>query len=147
MQIGSGVPLPRKKTASLVTFDKTNEWLRKVTDAAIRQRSAHMSFHGLEEELRDLQQALLKAYEKSKSLRHPRDMGDEREEILRHALSTSGLLPAAFGIAKVSSRVVAPSGHVSPELDILFFDSLRAIVLKRLKKVEFYPIEAVHGTI
>lgn len=139
--------MPTRKRTSSDNIDKTYEWLRKVTDAAIQQRSAHMSFHGLEEELRDLQRALLSAYNKSKTIRHPRDMGDEREEILRHFLFESGLLPPAFGAAKMSARVVAPSGHISPELDILFFDAQRVLVLKKFRKVEFYPIECVHGTI
>ena len=139
--------MPRKKKSSLAELEKSNEWLRRVTDAAIRQRSAHASFHGIEEELRDLQQAILTSYRKSRALQHPREMGDEREEILRHFLTTSGLLPACFGVAKTSTHVVAPSGHISPELDVLLFDAHKAIVLKRLKKVEFYPIESVHGTI
>lgn len=56
-------------------------------------------------------------------------------------------MPASFGVAKTSTHVVAPSGHISPELDILIFEAQRAIVLKRLKRVEFYPIESVHGAI
>ncbi|MEQ1714684.1 MAG: DUF6602 domain-containing protein [Hyphomicrobium sp.] len=139
--------MSKKRKSSLAEFEKTNEWLRRVTDAALRQRSAHTSFHGIEEELRDLQQAVLASYRKSRSLNHPREMGDEREEILRHFLTTSGLLPACFAVAKTSTHVVAPSGHISPELDILIFDAQRAIVLKRFKKVEFYPIESVHGAI
>lgn len=123
------------------------KWLRDTTDEAIAQRSAHAEFHGLEDELRTLQSALLDSYIRSKPIKHPRDKGDQREEILRHFLSKHGLLPQKYSVSSTRARVVAPSGHVSPEIDIVLHDYLETLVLKRFDTLEYYPIESVHGTI
>lgn len=124
------------------------EWLRQLTDEAIAARTNETEFHGLEEEFRNLQRALLDSYERSKSIKHPRDKGDQREEILRHFLTNNGLLPGSVKVPSVSTRMVSPSGHISPELDILFVDRNESMVLKRFENtLEYYPVESVLGTI
>ena len=124
------------------------EWLRQLTDEAIAARTKETEFHGLEEELRNLQRALLDSYERSKSIKHPRDKGDQREEILRHFFTSHGLLPESVKVPSVSTRMVSPSGHISPELDILFVNRNDSIVLKRFENtLEYYPVESVLGTI
>ena len=123
-------------------------WLRQLTDEAIAARTKEMEFHGLEEELRSLQRALLDSYERSKAIKHPRDKGDQREEILRHFFTNHGLLPKSIHIPSASTRMVSPSGHISPELDILFTNANNSIVLKRFENtLEYYPVESVLGTI
>ena len=124
------------------------KWLRQLTDEAIAARTRETEFHGLEEELRNLQRALLDSYERSKPIKHPRDKGDQREEILRHFLTSHGLLPDSVNVPSVSTRMVSPSGHISPELDILFTNRNNSIVLKRYENtLEYYPVESVLGTI
>ena len=132
----------------LIEIQQRSEWLRQLTDDAIAARTKETEFHGLEEELRNLQRALLDSYERSKSIKHPRDKGDQREEILRHFLTSHGLLPESVKVPSVSTRMVSPSGHISPELDILFINRNDSIVLKRFENtLEYYPVESVLGTI
>lgn len=140
-----------KKNKDNEEFDdyfKRYQWLRDITGEALAQRSARAEFHGLEEELHALQKVLLESYSRSKSIRHPRDKGDSREEILRHFLSTHGLIPRKYAVSKSRARVVSPTGHISPEVDILLHDDLETLVLRRFgEALDYYPIESVHGTI
>ena len=140
--------MSKRKPDYLAERQQRFEWLRQLTDDAIAARTKETEFHGLEEELRDLQRALLDSYERSKSIKHPRDKGDQREEILRHFLTRHGLLPESVKVSSVSTRMVSPSGHISPELDILFTNRNDSIVLKRFENtLEYHPVESVLGTI
>jgi len=132
----------------LENIEEHYKWLRDLTDEAIAKRTAKAEFHGLEEELRNLQKALIESYKRSNAIKHPRDKGDQREEILRHFLSKHGLLPRKYAVATTRARVVAPSGHVSPEIDVVFHDYLETLVLKKYEGIlEYYPLESVYGTI
>ena len=140
--------MTKRKEDFLVEQQERYEWLRRVTDEAIAARTKEVEFHGLEEELRNLQKAILDSYNRTKPIKHPRDKGDHREEILRHFLTSHGLLPNSIGIPSVSTRVVSPSGYISRELDILFVNANDSIVLKRYENMlEYYPVESVLGTI
>ncbi len=50
---------------------------------AIALRSLDREFHGLEREFRDHQAQMLIDYERTKDLKHPRDLGDTRECVFR----------------------------------------------------------------
>ena len=140
--------MSRRRAYDVAEEQRRYDWLRKTTDEAIAARTKRTEFHGLEEELRDLQKSLLDSYERSKSIKHPRDKGDHREEILRHFLTEQGLLPGSVTVPSVSTRMVSPSGHISPELDLLFISRDDSIVLKKFKNtLEYYPVESVLGTI
>ncbi len=123
-------------------------WIRELTEKAMAQRLLKTEFHGLEEELSKIQSAALESYAKSKAIKHPRDKGDHREEILRHLLRSTGVLPAKYSIAEQRVRAVSTTGHISPELDLVFYDAADCIVLKRFPKtLDYMPIEAIHGTV
>ena len=140
--------MTKRKKDFLAEQQERYEWLRSVTDEAIAARTKEVEFHGLEEELRNLQRAILDSYNRTKPIKHPRDKGDHREEILRHFLTSHGLLPNSISVPSVSTRVVSPSGHISPELDILFVNASDSLVLKRYENtLEYYPVESVLGTI
>ena len=140
--------MKKQKSDFLSEQQERYEWLRSVTDEAIAARTKEVEFHGLEEELRNLQRAILDSYNRTKPISHPRDKGDHREEILRHFLTRHGLLPNSISVPSVSTRVVSPSGHISPELDILFVNTSDSMVLKRCENtLEYYPVESVLGTI
>ena len=140
--------MSRRKAYDFAEEQRRYDWLRKITDEAIAARTKGMEFHGLEEELRNLQRSLLESYERSKSIKHPRDKGDHREEILRHFLREHGLLPESVKVPSVSTRMVSPSGHISPELDVLFINRNDSLVLKKFENtLEYYPVESVLGTI
>jgi hypothetical protein len=105
-------------------------------------------FHGHQQEFLLLQKGMIEAYEKSRTISHPRDLGREREEILRRFLIDHHFIPNKFGISDVSCRVISPSGHISPELDILFYNHSDGIILKRFPTVlDYHPIESVYGII
>lgn len=140
--------MPKRKTDYLSERRERLEWLRELTDDAVAARIRETDFQGLEDELRNLQRALIEAYKRSRSIKHPRDKGDQREEILRHFLTGHGLLPETIKIPSVSTRMVSPSGHISPELDILFVNRNDSIVLKKFENtLEYYPVESVLGTV
>ena len=140
--------MSKRKPDYLAERQQRLEWLRQLTDDAIAARTKETEFHGLEEELRNLQRALLDSYKRAKSIKHPRDKGGQREEILRHFLTKHGLLPENVKIPSVSTRMISPSGHISPELDVLFINRSDSIVLKRFENtLEYYPVESVLGTI
>lgn len=124
------------------------QWIRDVTDDALSNRSMVAEFHGLNHELREIQKALIETYNRTKPIKHPRDKGDQREEILRHFLVSHGLIPEKFSVSSISTRAVARDGRLSPELDILIYDKNESVVLKRFDKtLDYYPIESVYGTI
>ena len=115
---------------------------------AIALRSKDREFHGLEREFGYHQVDMLAAYEKSKDIKHPRDVGDTREEILRRFLSTSGYLPARYAVSDCSARVASSTGHISKEIDILVYDALKSIsLMKREDVYEVFPVESVYGVI
>ena len=140
--------MTKRKNDFLAEQQERYKWLRRVTDDAIAARTKEVEFHGLEEELRNLQRAILDSYNRTTPIKHPRDKGDHREEILRHFLTNHGLLPNSINVPSVSTRVVSPSGHISPELDILFVNASDSIILKKYEDtLEYYPVESVLGTI
>ncbi|CAN7379881.1 MULTISPECIES: DUF6602 domain-containing protein [Rhizobium] len=137
-----------KKPSEQDDLQQRYRWLREITDDVIAERSKIAEFHGLEQELRELQRDVLTAYERSVQLKHPRDKGDFREEILKQFLVKHGLLPNRYSVAQNRVRAVAPSGHISPELDIVIHDRDGSIVLRRLDgTVDYLPIECIHGAI
>lgn len=129
--------------------DRSSDWIRNQTETAGALRSKKVpDFHGHQQEFILLQKGMIEAYEKSRTISHPRDLGREREEILRRFLIDYHFIPNKFGISDVSCRVVSPSGHISPELDILFYNHSDGIILKRFPKVlDYHPVESVYGVI
>jgi hypothetical protein len=127
---------------------KSKEWLVEQAKRSLTLRSKDREFHGLERELLYSQSQMLVDYERTKDIKHPRDVGSAREEILGKFFVDSGLLPKKYAVSKASVRVASTSGHVSRELDILFFDEKEAIVLMQRQDVyEVYPVETCYGAI
>jgi hypothetical protein len=115
---------------------------------AIALRSEEREFHGLEREFRNHQAQMLADYERTKDIKHPRDLGDTREQILRKFLSTSGYLPKRYAISDRSVRVASTAGHISKEIDIAIYDALDCISLMDREGVyQVLPIESVFGVI
>jgi hypothetical protein len=115
---------------------------------AISLRSQDREFHGLEREFHSYQEQMQRDYEASKDIKHPRDVGQVREVILRKFLAESGLLAARYSISKNSVRVASTTGHSSNELDILLFDTLDSTTLMRREDVyEVFPVENTYGAI
>ena len=115
---------------------------------ALQLRSKEREFHGLEREFRDHQAQMLVDYERTKDLRHPRDLGDTRERILWKFLSFSGYLPARYSVSDRSVRVVSTTGHMSREIDIALYDKLDAVTLMNREEIyQVLPLESVYGVI
>lgn len=115
---------------------------------AISLRSKDREFHGLNREFHYAQAQITKDYFESKDVKHPRDVGAIREDILRTFLRESGFLPARYEISDNSFRAASTTGHLSQEIDIALFDPLDSIRLMRRKDVyEVLPIESVFGAI
>lgn len=127
---------------------RTKEWLTSQTTRAIKLRSKDKEFHGLERELVNLQAKMVREYEISKDIKHPRDVGNVRETLLRKFFIETRLLPGRFSVSETSVRAASTSGHLSNELDILFYDALDSFTLMQRHDVyEVLPIEYCYGAI
>lgn len=105
-------------------------------------------FQGLGNELTSSQIDLMTKYNRSKGMKHTRDLGNRREEILRKYLLKSNLIPSKCRISQLSSRVTDTNGNYSRELDILLSNNDENIILmKRGESLEVHPIENTYGTI
>jgi hypothetical protein len=127
---------------------KSREFMRDQSRRAIEQRSKDREFHGLEREFLYHQAQMMVDYERSKDIKHPRDLGDVRETILRKFLQSSGYLPRRYGVSERSVRVVSTTGHISKEIDIAIFDHEESITLMNRQDVyEVHPLDSVFGVI
>ncbi len=87
-------------------------------------------------------------YERSKDIKHIRDVGNAREQILRSFLSSSGYLPTRYAVSTNSARVASTTGHLTGEMDILLYDPIDSIRLMSREDVyDVYPVESVYGAI
>lgn len=124
------------------------KFLTEQSQRAIALRSKDRDFHGLEREFLYYQAQMLLDYEKSKDIKHPRDLGDAREEILRKFLISSGYLPKRYEVSQRSARVASTTGNLSNEIDILLYDPLDSVSLMQREGVfEVFPVESVYGVI
>lgn len=136
--------ISKKKKSSPIQ----NKWILDSVKESNSLRSKDREFHGLEREFIYYQEDILRKYDQSKDLKHPRDIGTVREVVLRDFLSLSGYVPRKYGVSKTSARVISTSGHSSNEIDILIYDADNAITLMSREGVyEAYPIECVYGVI
>ncbi|MDN4697278.1 hypothetical protein QYZ45_27370 [Vibrio parahaemolyticus] len=114
---------------------------------AIALRSKDREFHGLEREFYNYQAKMIVEYETTKDIKHPRDVGNARESILREFLN-NGCLPKKYSVSSTSVRVASPSGHLSHEMDIVLYDEDELITLMNRNNVyEVYPVENTYGVI
>lgn len=127
---------------------RTREWLSTQATRANKLRSKDKEFHGLEREFMTLQAKMLSDYETSKDIKHPRDVGTVREVLLREFFLENKLLPRRYSVSETSVRVASTSGHLSNEIDILFYDAMESFTLMQRQGVyEVLPIEYCYGAI
>lgn len=127
---------------------KTRKFLSEQIRTAIELRSKDREFHGLNREFLYQQGLLIADYERSRDIKHPRDLGNVREQILRRFLSSSGYLPGRYAVSTTSVRVASPTGHISNEIDIAFYSAADSVTLMKREDVyEVYPIENIYGVI
>lgn len=127
---------------------RTKEWLSNQALRANKLRSKDKEFHGLERELINLQSKMLRDYEISKDIKHPRDVGTVREVLLRAFFLENKLLPRRYAVSTSSVRVASTSGHLSNEIDILFYNAFDSFTLMQRQDVyEVFPVEYCYGAI
>jgi len=127
---------------------RTKQLLSNQISRASELRTKDKDFYGLEREFMYLQDKMLKDFISSKDIKHPRDLGMAREELLKRFFHDNNFLPRKFSISKSSVRVASTSGHLSNELDILFYDTLNSFSLMQRQDVfEILPVECCYGTI
>ncbi|HDD8847130.1 TPA: hypothetical protein PBP19_004532, partial [Escherichia coli] len=127
---------------------RTKEWISDQVSRASKLRSKDKEFYGLEREFIHLQRKMLQDFEISKDIKHPRDVGTVREELLRCFFNENKLLPQSYAISKSSVRVASTSGHLSNEIDILFYDAFNSFSLMQRQEIfEVLPVEYCYGVI
>lgn len=138
--------------ASEETFEekeaRTREFLVGQIERLVALRTKDREFHGLEREFLYAQAELLQLYQKSKDIKHPRDVGNTREAILGRFLANSGYLPKKYSVSNTSVRVASTQGFISREIDILLFDPESSVVLmQREDAYQVYAAESAYGAI
>lgn len=132
----------------LEKISKFREQMLEQSKRAITLRSKDREFHGLNREFHYAQAQITNDYLESKDVKHPRDAGAVREDILRKFLKDGGFLPARYGISSNSFRAASTTGHLSQEIDIALYDPIDSISLMKRKDIyEVLPIESVFGAI
>jgi len=127
---------------------RTKAFLTDKIERAIKLRSKDREFHGLNREFLYLKTKMIADYERSKDIKHIRDVGNAREQILRNFLTNSGYVPTRYAVSKNSARVASTTGHVTGEMDILLYDPIDSIRLMSREDVyDVYPVESVYGAI
>ena len=126
----------------------TREMIENQTDRAITLRSREREFHGLEREFLNYQKNMLREYEESQDIKHPPTVGSVREEIVRKFLIETGVVPKRYAASTSKPRVASTTGHVTGQLDIVFYDPLDSILLmRRQNDFDVLPVESTYGTI
>ncbi|WP_081596620.1 DUF6602 domain-containing protein [Pseudomonas nitroreducens] len=127
---------------------RVKERLTEINSRANTLRSKDKEFHGLERELTNYHKKLLNDYEISKDIKHPRDVGTVREVLLRDFFLETKLIPKRYAVSQTSVRVASTSGHISNELDILFYNALDSFTLMQRQNIyEVLPVEYSYGAI
>ena len=122
--------------------------LDKQAARSIELRSKDREFHGLEREFRYHQAQMAVEFSMAGDVKHPRDVGSVREQILRKFLTASGFVPKRFAVSDRSIRVASPTGHLSNEIDIALYDYEDSISLMNREDIfEVLPVESVYGVI
>ena len=153
----SEIPEKRKRLTTLQKQERadfasrearTKEWLSNQASRANKLRSKDKEFHGLEREFIYLQSKMLRDYEISKDIKHPRDVGTVREVLLRAFFLENKLLPRRYAVSNTSVRVASTSGHLSNEIDILFYNAFDSFTLMQRQDVyEVLPVEYCYGAV
>jgi hypothetical protein len=102
--------------------------LESITIASML-RDKDRDFHGLEREFMMLQEEILKKFKQVANVKHIRDLGNIREDLLRELIADFGYFPNKIGVSKTSARVISPTGHSTKEMDIVLFDRDNSINL------------------
>lgn len=127
---------------------RTKEWITDQATRVRKLRSKDKEFYGFENEFMYLQNKMIQDFERSKDIKHPRDVGTVREELLRCFFNENKLLPQNYAISKSSVRVASTTGHLSNEIDILFYDALNSFSLMQRQEIyEVLPVEYCYGAI
>lgn len=104
------------------------------------------SFPGIRAVFRELQKRLLQEYASSEQIIHPGDKGEEREMFLKNFLH-SDYFPAKYAVPDAHGAVIADSGRISEQTDIVIYDAHNCPVLRDGNSHQYYPIESVYCTI
>lgn len=104
-------------------------------------------FGGLTETFRGVQERLISEFRSTKPIQHPGDVGTARETLIRDFLTKNGYLPTRYGLAPGSSHVLSSSGHISDQIDLLFYDPQSAPKLLSFGDIGYFPIECCYGLI
>lgn len=127
---------------------RTKALLSNQASRANKLRSKEKEFHGLEREFIYFQAKLLSDYEISKDIKHPRDVGNVREVLLRSFFMENKLIPRRYAISNSSVRVASTTGHLSNEIDILFYNAFDSFSLMQRQDIyEVLPVEYCYGAV
>jgi len=144
----AGSPLETDEETFEEKEARTREFLVGQIERLVTLRTKDREFHGLEREFLYAQAELLQLYQKSKDIKHPRDVGNAREAILGRFLAASGYVPKKYSVSNTSVRVVSTEGFISREIDILLFDPESSVVLmQRENAYQVYAAESAYGAI
>ncbi|MCY1264129.1 hypothetical protein D9M68_283470 [compost metagenome] len=130
------------------SFSQIRDHLIKQAEIIIELRNKEREFHGLEREFSFHFAQMIVDWEKSSNIRHPRDVGNARENILAKFFNDNELLPAKYAVTTVSTRCCSTDGFLSRELDLLFYARDENVkLMHRNDAYDVFPIESSLGGI
>lgn len=124
-----------------------HQWLGRLVSHVANLRQQSGLYAGLLERFEAIEKQLQADFHSSAAISHPGDKGGAREELLRRFLVESKYLPKRYAVSDGSCHAVSTSGHISKQIDLLFYDALNAPRLLAFGGIQYFPIESCYGFI
>ena len=114
--------------------------------ASYNLKSKTNEFLGVAREFSYFQEDMLSEFKRNNDIKHVRDNGDLKEFDITNFLQSNNLLPKKYGVSGNKVRIASTSGHISQEMDVVFYDYFNNIELMNRKgQYKVFPVETVYG--
>ena len=109
-------------------------------------KSKTNEFLGIAREFSYFQKDMIMEFKRNNDVKHPRDNGDLKEYDITDFLQSRNLIPKKYGISGSKVRIASSTGHISKEMDVVFYDYFNNIELMNRKgQYKVFPVETVYG--
>lgn len=120
--------------------------IKAYKDTSYTLKSKTSEFLGVAREFSYFQADILAQFKRNNDIKHIRDNGDLKEFDITNFLQANNLIPKKYGVSGNKIRIASPSGHISKEMDIVFYDYFNNIdLMNRKGQYRVFPVETVYG--
>ena len=125
------------------SFDNT---IRAYKEVSYNLKSKSSEFLGMAREFNYFQSDMINQFKRNNDVKHPRDNGDLKEFDITNFLQTNNLIPKKYGVSGNKVRIASSTGHISKEMDVVFYDYFNNIdLMNRKGQYRVFPVETVYG--